>query len=176
MSQASKHVKWCLNKAKKEIEECEKVGKRKKHRGLLEKEPNIEIAKKHIEKAIHNLNLIELLEKQGFSDWSINAAFYAIYHCFLAIASRFGYESRNQTCTISLIEYLKEEEKINIDDKYIDMLKYAEVEAEKENSIIEMREEFTYGIKFSPENKKKINELVEDCKNLIDLVKEIVYG
>jgi uncharacterized protein (UPF0332 family) len=174
MSQASNQVKWCLNKAKKEIEECEKLGKRKKHRGLLKTESDIEVAKKHIEKAIHNLKLINILEKQGFSDWSVNAAFYAIYHCFLAIASRFGYESRNQTCTISLIEYLKEEGKIEIDDKYINMLKYAEVEEEKADSIIEMREELTYGIKIS-QDKKKIKDLVEECKNLIDVVKGIIY-
>jgi uncharacterized protein (UPF0332 family) len=165
-----------LNKAKKEIEECEKQGKRKKHRGLLEAEQDIEIAKKHIEKATHNLSLIDILEDQGFSDWSVNAAFYAIYHCFLAIASKFGYESRNQTCTISLIEYLKEKGKIDIDKKYIDMLKYAKVEEEKGNSIIEMREELTYGIKVSPKDKRKIKELVEECKNLIDITKEIVYG
>jgi len=176
MSRASKHVKWCLNKAKKEIEECEQRGKRKKHRGLLEIEPDIEAAKKHIEKATHNLNLIDILEKQGFSDWSVNAAFYAIYHCFLAIASKFGYESRNQTCTVSLIEHLKEEGKIDINDKYIDMLKYAEVEEEKDSSIIEMREEFTYGIKVSTQDKKRIKELVEECKTLIDIAKEIVYG
>ncbi len=35
MSQASKQVEWCLSKAKKEIEECKKLGKRAKHRGLL---------------------------------------------------------------------------------------------------------------------------------------------
>lgn len=51
MSQASKQVKWCLNKAKREIEECEKLGKRKKHKGLLEIEPDIEIAKQHIKKS-----------------------------------------------------------------------------------------------------------------------------
>src|SRR3989338_1808820 len=176
MSQASKHVNWCLIKAKKEIEESEKQGKRKKHRGLLEIEPDIEIAKKHIEKAMHNLNLISLLEKQGFSDWSVNAAFYAIYHCFLAIALKFGYESRNQACTISLIEHLKEQGKVDIDNKYIEMLKYAEVEEEKDNSIIEMREEFTYGIKISTQDKEKIKELVEECKALIDATKEIVYS
>ena len=42
MSQASKHVEWCLNKAKKEIEECKKLGKRQKHRGLLKTNPNID--------------------------------------------------------------------------------------------------------------------------------------
>lgn len=35
MSQASKHVGWCLKKANKEIEECKKFGKKLKHRGLL---------------------------------------------------------------------------------------------------------------------------------------------
>jgi len=45
MSQASKHVEWCLNKAKKEIEECKKLGKRVKHRGLLKNDPNIDEAK-----------------------------------------------------------------------------------------------------------------------------------
>ncbi|KKQ17849.1 MAG: hypothetical protein US31_C0015G0015 [Berkelbacteria bacterium GW2011_GWA1_36_9] len=28
MSQTSKHVDWCLNKAKKELEECARLGKR----------------------------------------------------------------------------------------------------------------------------------------------------
>ncbi len=37
MSQASKYVEWCLSKARKEIEECRKLGKREKHRGLLKK-------------------------------------------------------------------------------------------------------------------------------------------
>ena len=35
MSQASKYVEWCLNKATKEIEECKKLGKSIKHRALL---------------------------------------------------------------------------------------------------------------------------------------------
>jgi uncharacterized protein (UPF0332 family) len=165
-----------LNKAKKEIEECEKLGKRKKHRGLLEIESDIETAKKHIEKATHNLELIDILEKKGYTDWSVNAAFYVIYHCFLGIAIKFGYESRNQTCTVSLIEYLKEEGKIAIDDKYIDMLKYAEVDEGKGNSVIEMREELTYGIKISAQDKDKIKELCKDCKALIDVAKEIIYG
>src|SRR3990167_8583795 len=113
MPQASKHVKWCLNKAKKEIEECKKLGKRIKHRGLLNIELDIEGARKHIEKAEHNLNAISKFKEIGFSDWSIAAGFYSIYHCFLAIAIKFGYESRNQICTIALMELLKEEGKIS---------------------------------------------------------------
>lgn len=176
MSQASNHIEWCLNKAKKEIEECEKLGKRKKHRGLLKVEPDIETAKKHVEKAKHDLKAITYLLKGNFPDISASMVFYSMYHCFLAIAIKFGYESRNQTCTISLMEYLKEKGEVDIDSKYIDMLKYAEVDEEQENSIIEMREELTYGVDISTEDKKKMKELMEECKKLIDFTKEIVYG
>src|SRR3989344_7672551 len=131
MSQASKHVKWCLNKAKKEIEECKKLGKRAKHRGLLKTSPDINEANKHLAKAEHNLKGIDSFKEIGFSDWSMSAGFYCIYQCFLAIAAKFGYESRNQTCTISLMRYLNEEGKINIDTKFIDMLEQEELE-EKE--------------------------------------------
>lgn len=175
MSQASKQVKWCLNKAKKEIEECKNLGKREKHRGLLEIESDSELAKKHVEKAVHDLKAINVLLKNNFSDVCMSMIFYSMYHCFLAIATKFGYESRNQTCTISLIEHLKEEEKIDIDSKYIDMLKYADVEEKQESSVIEMREEFTYGIETSDENTERIEELIEECKILIDKTKEIVY-
>lgn len=175
MSQASKHVKWCIDKANKEISECEKLGKRKKHRGLLELEPDIKNAKLHLRKAEHNLKAVILLEKEGFSDWSITAGFYTFYHCFLAIASKFGYESGNQSCTISLIEYLVEQGKIDIDKKYVDMLKYADSEDKKEESVIDMREEFTYGIKISPDNGSQIRGLVDDCQNIIEITKEIIF-
>lgn len=112
-----KHAEWCLNKAEKEIEECKKQGKRLKHRGLLKTNPNLEEAKKHLAKAEHNFLGITRFNEIDFSDWSMSAAFYCIYHCFLAIAAKFGYESGNQACTISLMKLLKEEKKINLDAK-----------------------------------------------------------
>ena len=175
MSQASNHVKWCIHKALKEIEECKNTGKRIKHRGLIEINPNIEEAKKHIKKAEHNLNAIIKFKEIGFSDWSITAGFYCIYHCFLAIAFKFGYESRNQECTISLIEDLKEKNKINIDSKFIDMLKYADVEEIQESSIIEMREAYTYGIDISIKDEKRINELIINCREILDVTKDIIF-
>ena len=48
MSQAANHVKYCLNKAKKETQE----GKR--HKGLVEIEADLEKAATHLEKAEHN--------------------------------------------------------------------------------------------------------------------------
>ena len=67
MSQAKNKVRWCLNKAKKEIEEGIK------HRGLVEIEPDLDEAKNHIKKAEHNFKAVVLLEESGFSDWSVNA-------------------------------------------------------------------------------------------------------
>ena len=175
MSQASKHVDWCLNKASKEVEECKKLGKKVKHRGLLMVEPNIEEAKKHVKKAEHNLDAISKFSNIGFSDWSITAGFYCIYRCFLAIAFKFGYESRNQDCTVSLIEHLKEENKINIEQKFIDMVKHEDIKERQENNVIEMRENYTYGIEISIEDKTKIRDLIKNCKEMIDVAKNIIF-
>ncbi len=80
MSLAKNKVEWCLRKAEKE----QKAGK--KHRGLIAGSHAIEEAKEHIKKAEHNLQAINYFNAGGFSDWSMGAVFYAIYHCFLIIA------------------------------------------------------------------------------------------
>ena len=171
MSQASKHLEWCLKKAEEEIEECKKKGLKPKHRGLLKIEPNTEEADKHIKKAEHNLAVTEYLLKGGFTDTSIGTIFYTMYQCFLAITSKFGYETANQTCTIALIEYLKEERKINLDDRFIKYFKYEE---ENKESVIDMREDYTYGTDIKVD-KTKINFFIKECKELIDNTKEIIY-
>ena len=174
MSQHTKQIEWCLKKAKKEIDECKKQGKRLKHRGLLKINSNIEGAKKHLAKAEHNFNGVTKFKQIGFSDWSMSAGFYCIYHCFLAIAVKFGYESGNQTCTISLIRHLKEQKKIDFDEKFIELLEYEEFE-NVEESFIDLREDYTYGVKISVEDEAKINELKKICKELIDITKQIIY-
>ena len=69
----------------------------------------------HISKAKHYLRAMDYNIKGGFSDVAVSNAFYAMYHSLLAIAVKFGYESRNQECTFSLISYLIEENKIDLD-------------------------------------------------------------
>ncbi|MBI4154603.1 HEPN domain-containing protein [Candidatus Woesearchaeota archaeon] len=165
----------CLNKAKKEIEECKKLGKRPKHRGLLKVNPSVDEAKKHLVKAEHNLEGITRFKEVGFSDWSMSAGFYCIYHCFLAIIAKFGYESANQTCTVSLIKYLKENNKILFDEKFIELLEYEEMEEIKENNIIDLRENYTYGVEISVKDEAKLEELKKICKEFIDITKQIVY-
>ena len=175
MSQFSKQVEWCLNKAKKEIEECKKHGKRLKHRGLLKVNPNLDEARKHLAKAEHDFEGIAKFREIGFSDWSISAGFYCIYHNFLAIVAKFGYESSNQTCTIALMRFLKETGKINIDEKFIEALEYEELKESKEHSVIELREDYTYGVQITVKDEAKINQLKQICKELIDITKEIIF-
>ncbi len=175
MSQASKHVEWCLNKAKKEIEECKKLGKRPKHRGLLKNNSDLDEAKKHLAKAEHDFEGITKFKEIGFSDWSMSAGFYCIYHNFLAIAAKFGYESSNQTCTIALIRFLKETGKISLDERFIEHLEYEEMDNITEHSVIELREDYTYGVQISVKDETKINDLRKICKELIDITKQIIY-
>ena len=127
MSQASKQVEWCLKKAEKEIEECKGLNKRAKHRGLLKVAASTEKAKEHLKKAEENIEFAISLDRNKYGYKVIESLFYCIYQCFLSISAKFGYESGNQTCTISLIEYLKEEKKIELDEKFIEMMKCQEL-------------------------------------------------
>lgn len=83
--------------------------------------------------------------------------------------------SKNQTCTAALIEWLKEDGKMKIDSRFIDMLKQADIEEIPESKIIGMREEYTYGTKISFEDEAKINKLRADCREIIDKTKDIIY-
>lgn len=174
--QVSKHLDWCLNKAGREVEECKKQKKKIRHRGLLKIEPDRKLALAHLEKAKHNLEVFRLLRKNKFSDWSINVGFYILYHCFLAIAIKYGYESKNQTCTIALIEILQEQGKISINKDIIDFMKYNDEGSNHEESIIELREDYTYGIDIEVNDKEQLDRIENLCVEFIDSTKYIVYG
>jgi len=167
MSHAKNKIDWCLKKAIKES------GEGGKHRGLVKVKEDKEKAGKHLAKAMHNLSAIEYFNAGGFSDWSMSAVFYCVYHCFLAIASKFGYESQNQECTIALIKYLKEESKIELDDEFLKILEVDEKERH-ETSIIEKREFYTYGTTISAK-KEEIQKSIQLCKDCLDQTKAIVF-
>lgn len=109
MSHAKNKVEWCLKKAERELKESGK------HRGLVNAEPDLKKAKDYINKAEHYLKATEYLKKGDFSDISTSTVFYSMYHCLLAIAVKFGYESRNQECTFALIYSLIEDKKIDFE-------------------------------------------------------------
>lgn len=167
MSHAKNKVEWCLNKAKKELEEMEK------HRGLVQINSNKNLALEHISKAEHYLQATEHLKKD-FSDISTSTAFYAIYHCFLAIAAKFGYQSGNQECTFALMYYLSEDKKIELSKELLD--KITELDAQKdkaEATSTEIREKYQYGTKLSIEE-VLYEKLFMLAKEVITKTKEIV--
>ena len=167
MTEASHMVDWCLKKAKKELQ------LNKKHRGLVKRESDMEEARNHIIKTEHDLSAITYFDKGGFSDWSMSAAFYSIYHCFLAIVAKFGYESRNQECTIALIKSLKETKQIELDNIFIEALKNYD-EQDMQN-VIEKREFYTYGTTLSVEDKEEIKKSIQLCKDCILQTRRIIF-
>lgn len=131
-------------KLRKCIEEGQKGGTR--HKGLRKINPNKELASAHLNKAMHNFNAITFFYKNGFADWSANAAFYTLYHCLLAILAKNGYESRNQSCTFAIIE------------SFIDNGKIKELTKE------DLKEIFDSNIKDDLEHSSKILDIRENMQ------------
>jgi len=169
MAYIKNKIDWCLKKAQEELKQG------KIHRGLVIINPDIEEAKKHINKAKRNLDAIKAFAEIGYSDWSMSAVFYCIYHCFLAIASKFGYESRNQECTIALIRSLKEDNKIRLDEQFIDALETTNEAERHEATIIEKREFYTYGTTTAVQ-KTELQESIKLCKDCLDQTREIIFS
>jgi uncharacterized protein (UPF0332 family) len=166
MSQIENKVEWCLNKAKNEGI---------MHRGLKKIEPNKADAIKHIKKAEHNFNAILDFKKIGYPDWSVSASFYTIYQCFLAILAKFGYESKNQECTIALILQLSQQGKIDLSKDILESLQRIEPDSLHETNVIIMRENFQYGMETTIED-NKLEELFILSKKTIEETKSIIYN
>ncbi len=113
-----------------------------RERGLRVSKPNNYLSEGHIRKADHNLIVMTDLSKLGHEDWSVIAAYYAMYHSATALLTKIGLESKDHATTAAILEYffteqlskdaiekfneLKERkdriEAITIDEKYIDYL------------------------------------------------------
>lgn len=167
MSHVKNKVEWCLRKAEKELKDSST------HRGLVKGDSNKEKAKEHIDKAQHYLKATIYLKEGNFSDISASTVFYAMYHCLLAIAAKFGYESRNQECTFSLINSLIEDERIDLDRDLLDKISTLDVEKSKEQTTIEVREQYQYGTSLSLKD-NLYDEQLELAKNIIAKTKLII--
>ena len=147
MSQVEKHLKWCLSDKSR----------------LMKIKPDLELAKKHLKKSEYNYEVVQSLEKMGKRDWALNVGFYSIYHCFLAILSKFGYESRNQSCTMSVILSLIDEKKIGLDKDIVLQFDNLDIEKSAMSPTIRMdRELATYGVETSIDLKElqKVKEMI----------------
>ena len=93
----------------------------------------------------------------------MNIGFYSIYHCFLAILSKYGYESKNQSCTITVLLNLIDQKKLNFEKDLILQFDTLEVEKDMTSPTIRMeREVSTYGVETSIGQKQltHIKELI----------------
>lgn len=169
MSHAKNKVDWCLRKAQKELQE------RKKHRGLLLVAADLGKARDHLAKAERNVKVTFYLHKGGYSDWCSSSLFYAIYHCFLAILAKFGYETRNQECTFALIASFIEEKKIPLNREDLEKVTTLNVTETQESpeTAVSIREDYQYSTKVSLEH-NEYQELLQLAKRILDQTKEFI--
>jgi len=147
MSQIDEHLKWCLKDPKR----------------LIKTKPDLDLAQKHVKKSEYNYGIVQTLERLKIYDWAFNVGFYAIYHCFLAILAKHGYESRNQVCTTIVLFTLINEKKLDLDKDLVTQFDSLDVEKNIANPTIrERREISTYGVETSIDLQqlKKIKELI----------------
>ena len=147
MPQIDEHLKWCLKDPKR----------------LVKTKPDLHLAQKHVKKSEYNYGVVQTLERLKIYDWAFNVGFYAIYHCFLAILAKHGYESRNQACTITVLLTLINEKKLDLDKDLVTQFDTLDVEKSISSPTVrESREISTYGVETSIDLQqlKKIKELI----------------
>ncbi|MFH1638097.1 MAG: hypothetical protein ABIB71_06750 [Candidatus Woesearchaeota archaeon] len=147
MPQIDNHLKWCLKDPKR----------------LIKTKPDMGLAQKHLKKSEYNYGVLQALEKLRIYDWALNVGFYAIYHCFLGILSKYGYASQNQSCTITVLLKLIEEKKLNIDKDIVLQFDTLDVKENLTNPTVRHKREIsTYGVETSIdlEQLKKVKELI----------------
>jgi uncharacterized protein (UPF0332 family) len=152
------------------LKDCFKSGEKgERHKGLRKIKPDEDIVNGHLRKAIHNFNAMDEFNRRGYSDWSASASFYCLYHCLLAILSKNGLESRNQTCTFAFIENMIKENKLSITKEELNEIFDKDVTEDLMNSdrILDIRENMQYSIKTSLEQ-KEFNLLKQRTKELLD--------
>jgi uncharacterized protein (UPF0332 family) len=135
----------------------------KDERRLIKTKPDLNLAQKHLRKSEYNYTVVQTLEKLKIYDWALNIGFYSIYHCFLALLSKYGYESRNQSCTITVLLDLIEQKKLNFDKDLVLQFDTLDVEKDIINPTIRMERELsTYGVETSIDLQqlKNIKEMI----------------
>lgn len=147
MPQIDKHLQWCLKEPKR----------------LAKTKPDLDLAQKHLEKSEYNYGVLQTLESLKIYDWALNVGFYAIYHCFLAILAKYGFESRNQACTVSAMLSLINEKKLGLDKGLVAQFDTFDTEnVITSPTVRESRELSTYGVETSIDLQqlKRIKELI----------------
>ena len=77
----------------------------KRERGLRVTSPSDHLSGGHVRKADHNLVVMTDLSELGHEDWTVIAAYYAMYQSALAILTKIGLESKEHATTAAVLEY-----------------------------------------------------------------------
>ena len=160
MGRVEDTFKWCLKQGEKGD----------KHKGLRKIQVDLEESENQVKKALSDLEAMQYLYEGKKTDWVASTAFYAMYHSLLAVLYRLGYESRNQECTINLIEKLVSDKIINFEQKYIDIIRNLQEGVEDAKST---REEMQYTSKTSMED-KRCKKLMENAREFVSRVRELL--
>ncbi|MFH1107288.1 MAG: HEPN domain-containing protein [Candidatus Micrarchaeota archaeon] len=67
---------------------------------LLKREPSIETAQQHLEKAHKNLAAMSDLREKKHYDWVVIAGYYSMYHSVMASLYLIGLEARSHECAL----------------------------------------------------------------------------
>ena len=125
----------------------------------------------YIEKAKHYLKAMDYNIKGGFADIGVSNAFYAVYHSLLALLSKLGYVARNQECAINAIQHFIENKKIDLDMKYIDLIRRTSENKPKDAKML--REELQYGTETSVD-KKILDNLKSNAIEFVEVIEVLL--
>lgn len=88
VTEAEEHLSWCFEKDQIEYDS-----------------PNEMLAEDYLNKAREALEVADLLEDNGYYDWTITASYYARYFALTALLRRCGLVVDNHSCAITLFEF-----------------------------------------------------------------------
>lgn len=145
-----KKVEWCLTKATK---------------GMKKIPADVNLARKHIRTAQEDLQACDYLEQGGYTRWCAPAIFYTVYHCFLAVLAKEGYETENQDCTFAFIATLIEKGTFPLSMEKLEKIMSYDVE----EGLRGFRERFQYGVEGAVD-KELLLEMKTLAKEILALV------
>lgn len=86
-SDSEEHLSWCLKKDQIEFDS-----------------PNEMLAEDYLDKAREALEVADLLEENGYYDWTVTTSYYARYFALTALLRRCGFNVENHACAITIFE------------------------------------------------------------------------
>jgi len=144
-------------------------------KGMLVKQEIIESEiKGHIQKSEHNINFVQDISFENYSDWAVVGCYYASYHIAIALALKKGFVSKNHDATLCILikyyykKYLDGKDLEMFNEIYLnnkDILFYADSKKEREKASYSTQTIF---------NKENVLDLKKNTLMFVNKCKEIL--